>query len=110
MAVEPDIVTSDEYNARVSNWGYHVAQKLKASIGMLMNKGKGDLLKSLRTKTKKEYGEIDRVTYGFQRHGVFVHKGVGRGYKMIGGKVMRVSGSLQRLMLRLRTETSHQRF
>lgn len=93
MAVEPEKISTEDYNSRVSEWGYNVAQQLKASIGLLLSKGKGDLLKSLRTKTKKDFGEIDRITYGFQRHGVFAHKGVGRGYKMIGGKVMRVSGS-----------------
>jgi hypothetical protein len=36
---------------------------------------------------------IDRVTYTFERHGVFVHGGVGRGYEMQGGVVIRTAGS-----------------
>jgi hypothetical protein len=52
-------------------------------------KGKGELLRSLRGKTKQEFGEIDRVSYHFIKHGVFFHKGVGRGYTMVGGRVVR---------------------
>jgi len=36
---------------------------------------------------------IDRVTYTFERHGVFVHKGVGRGYEMQGGMVVHTAKS-----------------
>ena len=36
---------------------------------------------------------IDRVTYTFERHWVFVHKGVGRGYEMQGGMVIRTAKS-----------------
>ena len=33
------------------------------------------------------------VSYRFERHGVFVHKGVGRGYQMQGGMVVRTAKS-----------------
>lgn len=89
MAVEPGPVSTQDFNDKVSVWGSSVAQQLKMSIRTLTSKGKGELVKSLRLKTKKYYGEIDRVTYRFWRHGVFLHKGVGRGYKMEGGAVMR---------------------
>jgi hypothetical protein len=95
MAVEPKDITLDEYNKKVTEWGEKTGRKIRDSIRLLTSKGKGDLLRSLRLKTGKWYGEIDKLAYHFERHGVFVHKGVGRGYALVGGKVMRVSGSPQ---------------
>jgi hypothetical protein len=40
-------------------------------------------------KAAKWYGEVDLLAYHFVRHGVFAHKGVGRGYYMEGGVVIR---------------------
>ena len=51
------------------------------------------LTDSIRSQSKKSYGVIDRVSFQFERHGVFVHKGVGRGYKMQGGMVIRTAKS-----------------
>lgn len=93
MAVDPRDITQEEYNDRVTDWGSQTAVKLRNSIRALLHKGKKDLLKSLRLKTAQWYGEVDKLSYHFNRHGVFVHKGVGRGYAMVGGKVIRVSGS-----------------
>ncbi len=91
--VDPKNISLEEYNKRVTSWGTQTGLKIRASIRMLTKKGKGDLLKSLRAKAYKFYGEVDRLAFRFVRHGVFFHKGVGRGYAMSGGKVIRVSGS-----------------
>ena len=93
MAIEAQDIDMEEYNRRVARWGSELAGKIRSSIRMLTSKGKGDLVKSLRLKTGKWFGEIDKLSYHFERHGVFLHKGVGRGYQMSGGKVIRVSGS-----------------
>lgn len=45
----------------------------------------GKLADSIKPKVRKEYGAVDAVTFNFERHGVFVHKGVGRGYRAGGG-------------------------
>lgn len=87
--LDPKQVTPEEFNSKVSSWGSATAVKLKASISSLTSAGKGDLLRRLRLKTRKEYGEINRLSYEFPRHGVFFHKGVGRGYVMQGGSVVR---------------------
>lgn len=77
------------YNKAILNWGYATRSKLKFSISRLSMKGKGDLMRSLVTKARWDYGEIDRLEFSFLRHGVFFHKGVGRGYFIQGGKVVR---------------------
>jgi hypothetical protein len=89
MAVEPRDISTEEYNERVAYWTTDTGMKIRAAIKSLTSKGKGDLLKSLRGKNDKRFGEIDRISYHFERHGVFVHKGVGRGYIMRGGTVVR---------------------
>lgn len=95
MAVEPREISSEEYNKNVAGWASQTGVGIRNSIQMLTHAGKGELLRNLRTKTRQTYGEISAISYQFPRHGVFFHKGVGRGYKMVGGKVMRVSGSVQ---------------
>lgn len=90
---EPVNISLEDYNKRITGWGTQTGMAIRTAIRTLTNKGKGDLLRSLRAKSYKMYGEVDRIAFHFDRHGVFAHKGVGRGYAMIGGKVMRVSGS-----------------
>ena len=46
---------------------------------------------SIRTRTRLTYGAITGLSFVFERHGVFVHKGVGRGYEMQGGMVVRTA-------------------
>lgn len=91
--IEPREFNLEDYNKKVTAWGTNTGVKIRNSIRQHFSKGKGDLIRSLRAKSYKLYGEVDRLAFHFARHGVFVHKGVGRGYAMIGGKVMRVSGS-----------------
>lgn len=51
------------------------------------------LAASIRSKTREQFGEIDTITFNFERHGVFVHKGVGRGYPIKGrGNIKNPSG------------------
>lgn len=78
-----------DYNLIIERWGYKTRQLLKSRVASLAMKGKGELVKQIQMKTKKDFGEIDRVIYNFPRHGAFLHKGVGRGYIMIGSTVVR---------------------
>lgn len=99
-------ITSRDFDAKaqneaVSKWASMVQRKLYDRTSWFdhgksrttnrpgrIEKNLGDSIKSV---TKKSYGVIDRVTYTFERHGVFVHKGVGRGYEMQGGMVVRTA-------------------
>jgi hypothetical protein len=82
-------VNTEKLNQDVKAWSARTRAAIKNSISSLTQKGKGELVKSLRVKHRKYYGQIDRITFSFERHGVFVHYGVGRGYKREGGKVVR---------------------
>jgi len=90
-----------EQNEAVSKWSSMVQRRLRQSLQQF-NNGKNSTVQrpgrsermlraSLFSKTKKDYGVIDRVSIQFERHDVFVHKGVGNGYKMKGGTVIRTT-------------------
>jgi len=53
----------------------------------------GKLVNSIKPSTKSHYGEVDTISFSFERHGIFVHKGVGRGWEMTGKLVTRTAKS-----------------
>lgn len=48
------------------------------------NQREGKLAESITSNTGFDFGLISRVGFAFERHGVFVHKGVGRKYPISG--------------------------
>jgi hypothetical protein len=94
---------SKEQNLAVSRWASMVQRRLRDRTSVFVHGKNGtisrpgriekNLGESIKSITKKSFGVIDRVTYTFERHGVFVHKGVGRGYEMQGGMVIRTAKS-----------------
>lgn len=89
MAVEPASISNEQYNEHIASWATSTGNKIRVSIKANETNGKGKLLSSFRSKAYKNGDEIDRIAYNFERHGVFWHKGVGRGYIMSGGRVIR---------------------
>jgi hypothetical protein len=88
-----------ELNQAILGWIPKVRTQLKTSVlqfadgktqsfiirkRKIGNQKEFKLILSLDSKTHKEYSSIDGVGFLFERHGVFVHKGVGRGYKADG--------------------------
>ncbi len=92
------IVDQLAFNAKVEGWGKSNLADLKSSVRSL-KKGTGkspaghkQLEANLKDKYGRLQGEIVRITYGVQRHGIFWRKGVGKGYKSNGGTVVRTGG------------------
>jgi hypothetical protein len=81
MSLEAEIIQKqNQLNNFAEDWGRSVAQKAKSRIAaQTSDKATGNLQKSLSSKTKKQHGEIERITFQLPRYGVFFHKGVGRG-------------------------------
>ena len=84
------------FNKDVSGWGKRVrnrtisnARRLKQPQSKLIISGHESLAASIGEKVYKHDGEIDCVGFSFARHGVFFQKGVGRGYVMQNGIVVR---------------------
>ncbi len=104
MALSPDEVI--QQNSIVNRWIPGVNKELRSSASWFQNgktepfitrgtgskqRQEGKLVNSIRPSTKQTYGEIDTITFSFERHGIFVHKGVGRGWKMNGKLVSRTA-------------------
>jgi len=96
----PDSTT--QHNTQIVNWSQKLRLLLKSRISVLSQKGKGELAGSVRTRTKKNYGDIERIDYIFSRHGVFFQHGAGRGYKVQNGKVIRDPSGESKVMTVMR--------
>lgn len=92
----------EEQNAVIQKWAPKVKRRLKNQASMfsegkktsfVMRKGRmeGKLFESISARLSKKMGIIELVSFQFERHGVFVHKGVGRGYRVNGNAVIRTS-------------------
>lgn len=89
MAKQPKIQFTG-VNKDILNWKSGTTSALKAQIGMLTSEGKGKLMSSLKGYVNHDPdGSIYSITWKFARHGIFLIKGVGRGYIMQDGKIMR---------------------
>jgi hypothetical protein len=82
----------DAFNERLKSWGDRVRSAMPGSISSEGIKGTR-LSRSIRNTYYYEYGEIYRLGFSFRREGIFVHKGVGRGYVMNNGIVVKISKS-----------------
>jgi len=93
-----------EYNQMIKRWAAMVRRKLVGNVtrmpkgktgavtrGIKRNQSRTEykLKDNMSYRTHQDYGQVDGVGFRFERHGVFVHKGVGRGYVMVGGMVVR---------------------
>jgi hypothetical protein len=104
-----DIHNNAEFNRYFRSWASKVRRKLRSSARWFSD-GKSEsfvtrgihsgnvrqekkLANSIRTRMKQDYGRYDSVSFNFERHGVFIHKGVGRGYKQTGSFVTRTAKS-----------------
>ena len=89
----------EEQNAAIIQWASMVQRYLRGAAVLLTHGKEGSIARpgrterkledSIRTQSRKTYGVITGQSFLFERHGIFVHKGVGRGYKMEGGTVVR---------------------
>ena len=97
----------DGHNEIITRWASKVKGELKKSASWFSdgkdkpfvvhgNQKEGKLAQSIESKIRKEYGAIDKLSYSFERHGVFVHKGVGRGYVASGSFVTRIAKGEQK--------------
>lgn len=94
----------ETHNQLLKNWSTKVVRDLRKSArwfdegkeqAFIQRKGRTEnkLVRSIRVKLGKESGIVEYVGFSFERHGVFVHKGVGRGYEMAGNFVIRTASA-----------------
>jgi len=83
----------EAFNEQLKGWGAKVNAAFPPSISAHGISGK-HLSRSIRNTYYYEFGEIFRLGFSFAREGIFVHKGVGKGYVMSNGVVVKVSKTL----------------
>jgi hypothetical protein len=87
----------EDYNRQIINWKNAVRRRAVSNVLRLTKSEQPNtrpLAPNLKTNTRKDIGAvIYSVGFKFPRHGVFVHKGVGRGWEMVSGKVVRTAKS-----------------
>lgn len=85
------LMTRDEFNAKVEQWSELVQQESLAVLVSQTNNYSGNLRRRLRNAVanSKDTGEAHTISFKFMRYGVFVAYGVGRGYAVINGVVVR---------------------
>lgn len=82
----------EAFNEQLKAWSEKVKAALEPSIRSNNISG-SRLSRSIRSTYQYDYGEIFRLGFSFARHGIFIHKGVGRGYHIHGGVVVKTSRS-----------------
>lgn len=73
-------LNTEELNQDVKNWSKETLGKLKAMLQMLGIRDTGELLKSLKGKVGFDFGVANRISFGLKIQGIWVEKGVGKGY------------------------------
>ena len=77
-------------NKEILLWKSKTTAALKSQIGMLTSKEDVDLIDKLRGYVDHDpNGTIYRVAWKMPRYGIFLIKGVGRGYVMVDGQIIR---------------------
>jgi hypothetical protein len=72
----------DELNRLVGNWGKARVEDMKDYIAREDIMHEGDLYDAIRPFIYKTYGKVAVIKFEMPRYGVFVEKGVGKGYPM----------------------------
>lgn len=78
------------FNEKLKAWGAKVKAALPPSVRS-HGIGGSKLGASIRNNYYYEFGEIYRLGFSFRREGIFIHKGVGRGYVMKSDVVVKTS-------------------
>ena len=97
MAEEPKLMTEAEFNAAVKAWASGVRMSSSRNLDSMVKHDEKDwknrtskhLKQSLSASFKVNTGIVQRIRFQFERHGVFLHYGVGRGYVRVGNSIVR---------------------
>jgi len=90
-----DPVQEEKFNIAITNWATETKEILKSNVESMTSKGKkgsiykkgGEIIEKKLDKSigfhlnrDKSNNVIQRVRFAFERHGVYIEKGVGKGY------------------------------
>lgn len=78
----PTFQTIEALNNEVSSWSRSTRNQLVQELHRLNIRQTGQLIKRISYRLRKADFQVERISYRFLRYGVFVEKGVGRGYSI----------------------------
>lgn len=85
-----DTEAMQEYNAKLKTLWTQVQSELRTSVDMVVRHNR-HLGRSIKPNIYYEDGEAFKLGFSFRHEGVYIHKGVGRGYVASGGGVVKTS-------------------
>jgi len=90
----PNFITESEFNDKVKGWAISTRGRMAANAPVYGGKESSTrtekkLAQSISFGVKYGFGSASRIQFQFERHGIFVHYGVGRGYIKTGNSVVR---------------------
>jgi len=97
MAEDTLLMTEAEFNQAVKSWTAKVktgsARRLETAVKHGEKDWKGRTSKHLKSSLAASFransGIVQRIRFQFERHGVFLHYGVGRGYVRVGNATVK---------------------
>jgi len=85
-----DTQSMEEYNQKLKDFWNRVQAELRSSVDMVIRRNRF-LKESIKPNIYYEDGEAFKLGFSFRAEGVYVHKGVGRGYVAAGGSVVKTA-------------------
>ncbi|MDR1339017.1 MAG: hypothetical protein LBK58_03055 [Prevotellaceae bacterium] len=86
----PNFITESQFNQAVNNWSIRIRDKMRRNAPVGEDSLPDDeKLAFIKSSVRENYGTASKIQFSFERHGVFVHYGVGRGYVHQGNQVVR---------------------
>lgn len=93
----PKLITEGQFNESIRNWTVITRRKMRTNIQSSIKQNSKEwkgrkskkLSQSISYRFRTQFGSIASIRYSFERHGVFLHYGVGRGYVRSGNTVTR---------------------
>ena len=86
---DEQLMTIDEFNRLVSKWAMKIRAQARGSLASTKGKGKLRITLAQFVDKLSNAEPAYKVKFDFQRYGVFRAYGVGRGYVMINGAIVR---------------------
>ena len=78
----------DKYNDEARGWARQTRRDLRNAVLQAGAVHTGELSRSVRYGARRSFGVIHSLSFKFPRHGIFVEKGVGKGWPITGRTAM----------------------
>ena len=86
----PNLITEAQFNQAVGEWAIRTRDRIRRNAPVGYDSlPDNEKLVYTQSSTSGKHGVVNAVKFSFERHGVFVHYGVGNGYVRKGNQIVR---------------------